>query len=252
MYVVLGDVARYTLYPTTPDDVLASQLNATVYVAETPVPLSAIVVGEFVALLVIVTLPVICAALVGAKVTSSVAVCPGAMVAPLRPLPTVMPVPVAVIPEIVTLELPVFVRLTASISLLPTASFPKLRLVGDAEIVRVSAIAVPLMLNVNTVAPELLLSVTIPVSVPVVVGANFSVKSLVPPAGSVNGVVSPLVVKPVPLSVALEMVTLPVPPFFNCTDWVLLAPTGTLPNATLLGVAVNACVLAATPVPLSS
>jgi hypothetical protein len=219
VYVVLGDVARYTLYSITPEDVLASQLSATDgAVAETPVPLHAIDVGEFVALLVIVTLPLIFPALFGSKATSNVAVCSGAIVAPLSPLLVVTPVPATVTPEIVMLELPVFFKLTARVSVLPTVLFPKVRLVGDAEMVRVSAIPVPLRLSVSAVAPELFLSVIITLSVPVLAGANFSVKLLVLPAASVSGVVKPLVENPAPLILAVDRVALCAPVFFNCTD----------------------------------
>lgn len=83
---MLGEVARYTLYPTTPEEVLASQRNNTECGVggggeETPWPLSVTTVGEFVALLLTFTLPLISSAFFGANVTSNVVVCPGASVA---------------------------------------------------------------------------------------------------------------------------------------------------------------------------
>ena len=76
-----------------------------------------------------------------------------------------------------------------------------------------------------------------------------SVKLFVLPAASVNGMVKPVVEKPVPLTVALEIVVLWLDGFINCTDLKMLVPTGTLPNWTLLGVASSG--LAASPAALS-
>ena len=174
------------------------------------------------ALLLIFTLPFIFAvshALFGAKVTFNVAVCPGAIVDPLRPVLTLLtPRPVTDTPEIVKFELPLFLRVTASFSELPIAVFPKFRLAGHAEIVRVPVSPVPLTLSVSSGAPELLLSVIAPLVAPIAVGVNVSVRFLVPPAASVTGSVKPLVEKPAPLTLTLEMVALPGPGFFNCTD----------------------------------
>jgi len=206
-------------------------------------------VGEFVALLLIFTPPFSSCALVGAKVTFNVAVCPGAIVDPLRPLLKLLaPTPVTDTPEIVTFELPAFLRVTASFSALPMTAFPKARLAADAEIVRVPVSPVPLTLSVSSWAPELLLSVIAPLSAPIAVGLNVSVKFWVLPAGSVTGSFKPLVEKPAPLTLTLEMVALPDPGFFNCTEWEMVVPTGTFPNATLPGFACSA--VPDTPVPL--
>jgi hypothetical protein len=72
-------------------------------------------------------------------------------------------------------------------------------------------------------------------------------KLFVPPAASVIGTVKPTAEKPAPPTVALEMVALCVPEFFNCTNFKMLVPTGTLPNWRLLGVASSGT--GATPVP---
>ena len=253
---------RYTLYPTTSEEVLGFQLKNTECacappvecpVAETAVPFSVITVGEFVALLLIFTLPFSGPsrpAFFGAKVTFNVAVCPGAIVDPLKPLLMLLtPRPVTDTPEILKFELPVFWRVTASFSALPIIALPKFRLAGHAEIVRVPVSPVPLTLSVSSGAPELLLSVIVPLPAPIAVGANVSVRFWVPLAGSVTGRVKPLVEKPAPLTLTLEMVALPFPGFFNCTDWEILVPTVTFPNATLPGFACSAA--AATPVPLT-
>lgn len=68
--------------------------------------------GEFVASLVIITLPVTLPADVGAKVTVSTTECPAAsMSADVTP-PALKPAPDTVTCEIVTLESPVFVSVT--------------------------------------------------------------------------------------------------------------------------------------------
>lgn len=151
--------------------------------------------------------------------------------------------------EIVTVVLPVFLRVTGRVSVPPTVLFPKARLVGNAEIVPVALTPVPLIRSISSAAPELLFSVIVPLSVPIPVGANLSVKLFVLPAASVNGMVKPVVEKPAPLTVALEIVVLWLDGFINCTDLKMLVPTGTLPNWTLLGVASSG--LAATPAALS-
>ena len=270
-YAALGDVARYTLYPTTPEEVLGSQLKNTecatpgefaapgeltppdeLDVGETAVPFTIITVGEFVALLLMVTLPFSSPSLtlVGAKVTFNVAVCPGAIVDPLRPLLMLLtPTPARDTPEIVKFELPVFLRVTASFCALPIAWLPKFRLAGHAEIVRVPVSPVPLTLSVSSWAPELLLSVIVPLPAPTAVGLNVSVRFLVLPAASVTGRVKPLVEKPAPLTLTLAMVALPDPGFFNCTVWEMLVPTVTFPNWTLPGFACRAA--PATPVPIT-
>lgn len=65
--------------------------------------------GEFVALLVIVTLPLTVAAEAGVNVTPTVADCPAAMDCPTETPDDPYPVPVTLMPEMVTVVLPLFV-----------------------------------------------------------------------------------------------------------------------------------------------
>jgi len=95
------------------------------------VPLSEIVVGEFVALLVIVTLPVALPLPAGANVTFIVAV-PGARICPVETPLGVKPAPETLMFEMVTLEFPEFVSVTGSTLLLPVVTLPKLKLDGLA------------------------------------------------------------------------------------------------------------------------
>lgn len=74
-------VLRYTLYPATPEVVLAVQDKPTVCVVVcTPLPDRGIVAGEPVALLVTVTLPLALPAAVGVKMTLKVMICDGVSV----------------------------------------------------------------------------------------------------------------------------------------------------------------------------
>jgi hypothetical protein len=112
------------LSPTFP------QVGVPVVDCVTPLPLREIVAGELLALLATETLPLALPEAVGAKVTLSVAVCPGvSVVFALTPL-ALYPVPLVLTPEIVTFEFPVFVRATLKTLLLPTFTFAKSRLVG--------------------------------------------------------------------------------------------------------------------------
>jgi hypothetical protein len=91
-----------------------------------PLPESAIVAGEPVALLVIVTLPLTLPALVGVKMTLMVSFCEGVKVTgTLAPL-SEYPAPFAAIWETCTLELPVLVTVTVCVELVPVFTFPKL------------------------------------------------------------------------------------------------------------------------------
>ena len=101
------------LYPDKFEEVLAAQPSkAECCTTVAPVPVTAIVAGETVALLVIVTVPLEAVVPVGANVKDSVTFCPGVSVTggvtPLDP----KPVPVTATFEIVKLELPELVSVT--------------------------------------------------------------------------------------------------------------------------------------------
>ena len=98
---------------------------------ETPLPLRAICADEFAALLVTDKLPLTEPVALGAKFTVNVVLCPAPKLNGVRPL-VVKPAPVTVSPETFTLELPVLVNVTVWLLLLPTFTFPKLRLAGLA------------------------------------------------------------------------------------------------------------------------
>ena len=86
--------------------------------------------------------------------------------------------------------------------LLPTASLPKLTLVGFTVICGEDATAVPDKLMTKGEFGELLTIEMLPVGFPAEAGANFAVKTAVCPAPSVAGRVRPLILKPVPATLA--------------------------------------------------
>ena len=108
----------------------------------------------------------------GLKVIVMVCVCPGVSVTG-RVIPlVVVSVPLTVTCEIVTFELPELVSVTFLESELPALMLPKLRIVGLAVSVVVAARPVPLKLIVEGEPAALLVTVTAPVRLPAVVGAN--------------------------------------------------------------------------------
>src|SRR5215472_4995554 len=121
-------------------------------VGVTPTPVKPMVAGEFVALLATDTLPVAFPAVEGAKPTFKVAFCPGLRTVPAETPLSLKPAPEMVTPEIVTFELPEFVRVNVRELVLPVLTLPKFKLVGlalsryvaAALTVRVAAVLVTL------------------------------------------------------------------------------------------------------------
>jgi hypothetical protein len=88
----------------------------------------------------------------------------------------------------------------------------------------------------------------LPVALPAALGANTALNVAVLPAAIVSGAVIPVVLKPAPVTVTEEIVTVALPPFVRLTVCELLVPVVTLPNAAVVGVAASCgCV----PVPLN-
>jgi hypothetical protein len=218
------------LSPTFP------QVGVPVVDCVTPLPLREIVAGELLALLATETLPLALPEAVGAKVTLSVAVCPGvSVVFALTPL-ALYPVPLVLTPEIVTFEFPVFVRATFCVPPLPALTLPKLRLVGFAPISFVTATPAPPKEIPSGELGALLVREIEPLELAAAVGEKTALKVLVFPAGIVNGVVKPLRLKPVPVTVAWEIVTLAPPGFDKVKVCELPVPIVTLPKLALVGV----------------
>jgi hypothetical protein len=96
----------------------------------------------------------------------------------------------------VTLAVPELVKVTVWELLLPTVTFPKLRLAGLALRKRLTPVP-----ESDTVAGELLALLTtdrLPVTLPVAVGAKLAVKVVLLPALRVKGREMPANLKPAP------------------------------------------------------
>ena len=134
--------------------------------------------------------------------------------------------------EIVILVLPEFVIVTDFCVLLPVCTVLKLRLDGDA-VSAPAATAVPDNGILSDAFEALLVMVTLPVGVPAVCGANLTVNDVVAPAATVNGVVNPESVYPVPVMVAPEIVTLALPEFVRTSVKDCAVPVCTEPKLKL-------------------
>jgi hypothetical protein len=88
--------------------------------------------------------------------------------------------------------------------------------------------------------------VTLPFTLPTTAAANFTVKLLLCPTGSIIGVVKPVTVKPVPLTMAWLTLTSVVPTLVTLTTCELEAPTVALTER-VLGVMVRDGSGSATP-----
>jgi hypothetical protein len=120
-----------------PDAPIVADVPQVGFEAETggavlPVPDNATVAGEFVALLVMVKVPLYACSAVGSKVTVTVAVWLGVKMVPFDTPEALNPVPDADTVEIVTFEFPLFVSVTLSGSVLLTVTLPKSSVVGFA------------------------------------------------------------------------------------------------------------------------
>jgi hypothetical protein len=94
----------------------------------------------------------------------------------------------------------------------------------------------------------LLVTVALPVRLPVLVGSKTTLKDVDCPAASVMGRATPEAENPVPLAAIFEMLTLVLPVFVNVTVCVVLELVVTLPKPTDVGEA-ESCRTGATLVP---
>jgi hypothetical protein len=161
------------IYLVTPVDVLALEKRE----IECVVPVKAIAIGEFVALLTIVTLPVALPTEAGAKTRLSIAVRLGVSVVAERIPLAVNRAPATVTPEIVTAELPVFVTAMFWDLLLPILTAPK-------------ATPAPLTGIVCSAGVPFIANTIDPVTTPAEVGSNTAPNEALPPAGIVLDVAS--------------------------------------------------------------
>jgi hypothetical protein len=85
----------------------------------------------------------------------------------------------------------------------------------------------------------LLVTETLPVTLPAVVGAKFTVKVAARPVFRIVPADTPLAVKPEPVMLTLEIVTLELPEFVSVTARLLMEPVLTLPKLRIVGLALS-------------
>src|SRR2546427_424602 len=192
------------------------------------------VLGELGALLTSEMPPDALPVVVGANCTLKVLDCPGGRVSGnVSPL-MLKPAPVRLPCAMVKLALPAMVKVRLCTPVLPTSTLPKLTLGGATERIRRPPRST--LFPYTTLFRSLLTSEMPPDALPVVVGANCTLKVLDCPGGRVSGKVSPLMLKPGPVRseerrVGKERRSRWSP--YHCTP---VLPTSTLPKLTLGGV----------------
>jgi hypothetical protein len=85
----------------------------------------------------------------------------------------------------------------------------------------------------------LLTTETLPLSAPAVCGTKVTAKAALCPAANVNGRLRPLKLRPAPVVVNCDTVTLDPPEFESVMVALALLPTATLPKFTAVGFAIN-------------
>lgn len=142
-------------------------------------------------------------------------------------------------PVIVTVEPPVLVTVTLDEVDCPAATSPKVTLVGLELNIGVAVVPKPPSEIVKDGFDALLAIWILPAALPPIVGANATVKEILPPAFTVAGPFKPLRLNPAPEAVAWEIFTLALPAFDRVTVCEVLPLTATLPNAIVPGLAAS-------------
>lgn len=211
-------------------------------------PLRGIERVGFDALVVMVIVPDAAPAAVGAKVAVNVACEPAAIVCPaLRPL-AVNPVPAVLTWLMVIAPAPEFFRVMVCGLVDPTTTLLKLTLPGVAESVPSAATALPVKTKVCGVPGALSANTTLPLTPVVEVGVNCTENVTLCPAVKVFGAARPVIVNPVPETVAEETTRSALPVFVRVTFCELDCPTVILLKVSAEGISENAGCM---PMPLS-
>lgn len=177
-----------------------------------PVPESGMLRLGFDPFEVMLMLPLTVPVAAGAKRAEKVAFCPAfrvnGSVSPLR----LKPLPVAAAAEIVRLVPPELVSVPESDFEAPVATLPKLRLVGFAT-KSPAVVPVPESGRLTLPCAPVVVNVTLPLKVPLLVGAKIMEAEVLFPARSVIGNVMLPMVNPAPLRAAWSMMRSAVPLF---------------------------------------
>ena len=134
---------------------------------------------------------------------------------------------------------PELVRVIFCEELLPTLTLPKLTLAG--LMLNPDCVCVPVPLNATVVAePDASLAIEmLPLAPPTEDGVKLAEKLMLWPALSVIGMDNPAMAKPVPETLAEEIVMLTVPEFVRVICCDPLLPTARLPKLMLVGATVS-------------
>lgn len=128
--------------------------------------------------------------------------------------------------------MPVLVSVSACVFVCPSTTLPKLKL--DGVMLNPACTPVPLKLIVNGDPLALLVTVTVPVAFPTTAGVKFAVKLEVWAGATVAGVLTPVKLNPVPLTVILVIFAAAFPVLVNVINWLALLPVETFPKLTLV------------------
>jgi hypothetical protein len=130
---------------------------------------------------------------------------------------------------------PLAVKLPDWVCVVPIVTLPKLREPGVTPNVPLDVVPLPVRGTPTEGSDALELRESVALAVPVVDGVNVTERLVLPPAAKVYGNVKPLTPKPVPLTVALEMVRLEPPELDKLSSFVWLVPIVTVPRFMLEG-----------------
>jgi hypothetical protein len=139
----------------------------------------------------------------------------------------------------VTFAFPAFVSVALKEPVLPTNTLPKSSALVLDTSNAVAAVVLPFTEITSGEFGASLVSEIDPVMFPAVVGANTTLNVVLWPAAMLAGNVSPVWLKPAPLTAICEIVTAPVPPLDNAIVCELLEPTLTFGKLALLGAAAS-------------
>jgi hypothetical protein len=197
-----------------------------------PAPEREITAGELVALLAMVTLSVKVPAADGVNVTISVAFCPGARASPAETPLVVNLASETFTLEMETVEFPALLSATLSVLLLPIATFPKIKLEELTFKSDVAATPDPLTATVPGELVALLMTETVPETLPVTAGENL-ISNVICWVGPIDiGREMPLTVNPGTATLACEMAKFDPPVLDTVTDCETVLPTATDPKLT--------------------
>jgi hypothetical protein len=187
-----------------------------------------------VASLAIVTLaPFTLPALLGEKVTVSVADCPGIRIVPPETPLALKPEPLTVTLDISMLKFPVFVNVELNDLLLPSVIVLKFRLPGLTPSEALAAEPVPVTLMTSGEGTPFVTSVIEPLTADVELGANAALNVTLELGAIVVDVDNPVKLTPAPFAANCEKVSAVLPVLLSVIGCEFVFPTTTLPKLTL-------------------